>query len=63
MVLSVNRELGIAAQAAVSAPKTSSIVGDDEYAHELGYTTRPSQIILGCSAKRFPTFIYTLDML
>jgi len=42
--------------------RNGSIVGDDDYSKELGYTSRPSQIVMGISNKRFPTFIYTLDI-
>ena len=42
--------------------RNGCIFGDDDYSKELGYTSNPSQIVLGISNKRFPTYIYTLDM-
>jgi hypothetical protein len=42
--------------------RNGSLIGDDEYSRELGYTAKPSQIIFGVSDKRIPTFSYTLDM-
>ena len=42
--------------------RNGSLIGDDEYARELGYTANPCQVIFGVSEKRIPTFCYTLDM-
>lgn len=43
--------------------RNGSIVGDDDYSRELGYTAKPCQVVMGVSDKRMPTFLYTLDML
>ena len=43
--------------------RNGCIMGDDEYSRELGYTAKPCQIVMGVSNKRFPTFLYTLDMI
>lgn len=43
--------------------RNGSLIGDDEYSRELGYTAKPTQIIFGVNEKRIPTFSYTLDMM
>ena len=43
--------------------RNGSLIGDDEYSRELGYTAKPAQFIFGIGDRRIPTFSYALDMI